>query len=248
MNGINVLTKSQKLAGRVALITGASRGIGRSVAKKFAKEGAQIILVATTTGGLEELDDEIRSTTGKKAVLVPLDINDAAGIERLANHVFERHKKLDILVGNAAVLGDLTPMAHLSPKVWDNVIKTNLTANWNLLRNFDPLLQLSDAGRAIFVTSSLGSIPRPYWSAYAVSKAGLEMMIKIYASEQIMDKVKANLINPGATRTRMRAKAIPGEDPKKVKSPDMVADAFVYLAQPICRLNGSLIDSKGNEI
>ncbi len=242
------MENSKKLAGRVALITGASRGIGRAVAKKFAEEGAQIILIATTTGGLEEIDDEIRATTGNNATLVPLDINDSAGIARLANHILERYEKLDILVGNAAVLGDLTPISHLSPKVWDNVIKTNLTANWNLLRNFDPLLQLSESGRAIFVTSSVGSIPRSYWSAYAVSKAGLEMMIKIYASEQIMDKVKANLINPGATRTRMRAQAIPGEDPKKVKSPEMLVDAFVYLAQPICQLNGSIIDSKGNEL
>lgn len=236
---------SNRLEGRVALITGASRGIGRAVAKRFANEGAHVILVATTTGALEEIDDEIFIETGNHATLVPLDLTDFGGIDHLGKAIYERHGHLDILIGNAGVLGSLTPMGHLKPEIWDQVMAVNLTANWRLLRSMDPLLQQSDAGRATFVTSTVGNQPRAYWSAYSVSKAGLEMMTKIYAQEVANTSVRANLINPGATRTAMRAQAMPGEDPDTIKSPDAIAEIFLRMSEPAWDANGVMVDEDG---
>lgn len=223
------------------MITGASRGIGAAVAKRFADEGAHLILVARTQGALEELDDEIRARGGE-STLVPADLTDFDVIDKMGAAIYERFKRLDILVGNAGALGTMSPLGHIDPKTWDQVMAINVTANWRLIRSFDPLLRASDAGRAIFVTSSAARKLRPYWGTYAVSKAALEAMVKIYAMEMEKTKVRINLINPGATRTAMRAKAYPGEDPESVKTPDSITGQFVDLAEAACTLNGEIID------
>jgi len=231
----------EALDGRIALITGASRGIGRALALRFAELGAHVILVARTQGALEELDDEIVKISGQSATLLPLDLTDFDAIDRMGAAIYERWGKLDILVGNAGILGSLNPMAQMDPKLWNQVMAINLTANWRLIRSCDPLLRQSDAGRAIFVTSTVGAEARAYWSAYSVSKAALEMMVRTYAAELQKTDVCANLINPGATRTNMRAKAMPGENPENVKTADAVVDYFVELALPSCTQNGALI-------
>lgn len=231
---------SKILEGRIALVTGASRGIGRAVALRFAEEGAHVIAVARTQGALEELDDDIRAL-GAEATLVPVDLTDGDAIDKVGAAIYERWGKLDILVGNAGRLGQLGPINHIDPKEWDRVMAINLTANWRLIRSLDPLLRQSDAGRAIFVTSTVGSEPRAYWNAYAVSKAALEQMAKIYAAEVTKTPIKVNLINPGGTRTAMRAQAMPGEDPQDVKPPEDVTSMFVDLASPACDRSGDLI-------
>jgi NAD(P)-dependent dehydrogenase (short-subunit alcohol dehydrogenase family) len=233
-----------RLQGRIALITGASRGIGAAVARRYAEEGAHLVLVARTTGALEELDDEIQQITGTPATLVPMDLTDYDEIDHMGAALHERFGHLDILVGNAGILGTLSPLGHIDPKVWDQTMAVNLTANWRLLRSMDPLLQRSDAGRAIFVTSTVGAEPRAYWSAYAISKAGLEMMAKIYAQENAKSRVNVNLVNPGGTRTAMRAQAMPGEDPASVKPPEAVTETFVRLAEARCELNGETLDCR----
>ena len=230
-----------QLEGRIALITGASRGIGAAVARRFAAEGAQLVLVARTTGGLEDVDDEVRKISGERATLVPLDLTDYAGIDNLSAALYNRFGRLDALIGNAGELGVLSPMGHIDPETWDRVIAVNLTANWRLIRSFDPLLRCSDAGRAVFVTSTVGHQVRAYWSAYSVSKAALEMMVKIYAAENTETNIRANLLNPGPTRTAMRALAMPGEDPKTVKTSDSITNEFVRLSEPACTLNGETI-------
>ena len=229
-----------RLHGRVALITGASRGIGRAVARRFAQEGAHLILVARTVGGLEEADDEIKAF-GANATLVPLDLTDLPAIDRLGAALFERFGRLDVLVGNAGMLGSLSPLAHIKPDAWDKVLAVNLTANWRLIRSMDALLRASDAGRAIFVTSRAAAAPRAYWGAYAVAKAALEMTDGTYAAEVEGTKVRVNLVDPGATRTAMRAQAYPGEDPQSLKPPEAVADIFVDLALPACARNGDIV-------
>ncbi len=231
---------SQLLDGRLALITGASRGIGAAVAERFATEGADLILVSRTVGGLEELDDRIREVGGR-ATLVPLDISDGPGIDRLGSAIAERHGRLDILVGNAAHLGRLGPIAQFLPDEWEPVIDVNLSANWRLIRSFDPLLRLSEAGRAIFVTSAVARAPTAYWGAYAVSKAGLETLVRTYAAEIVKTNVRANLIDPGAVATRMRAHAFPGENPETLPKPMAITDRFVDLASSSCELNGEVV-------
>lgn len=232
---------SPRLEGRVALITGASRGIGAAVAKRFAAEGAHVILVARTVGGLEEVDDAIRARGGEEATLVPLDLTLLEAIDELGARVAERFGRLDILVGNAATLGVLSPMGHIDPEVWDQVIALNLTANWRLIRSFDPLLRESEAGRAIFVTSGVAGGVHPYWGAYAVSKAALEALVRTYAGEVTKTRVRVNLVDPGAVRTRMRAQAFPGEDPETLPPPESVTDAFVELAEPACARHGEIL-------
>ncbi|MBI4183268.1 MAG: SDR family NAD(P)-dependent oxidoreductase [Proteobacteria bacterium] len=230
------------LAGRTALITGASRGIGRAVAIAFAAEGARVILVARTKGGLEEVDDEIRRAGRTEgATLVPMDLGDLDQIDRLGAAVFERFGGLDVLVGNAAVLGALSPMGHYAPKQWDEVTRINVTANWRLIRIFDPVLRRSPAGRAIFVTSGVAASVFPYWGAYAASKAALEMMVKVWASEVTKTTLRINLLDPGVVRTRMRAQAFPGEDPMTLPPPESVAPYFVELASAACRRHGEVV-------
>ena len=237
------MSGSPRLAGRVALVTGASRGIGAAVARRFAAEGARLVLVGRTTGGLEEVDDEIRAACGKDAAptLVTLDLSEVENVDRLGGAVAERFGRLDILVGNAALLGTLAPMHQIEPDEWDQVFATNLMANWRLIRVFDPALRYSDAGRAIFVTSGAARGTRPYWGAYAASKAALETMVLSWAGENAKTRMRINLINPGPTRTSMRAVAYPGEDPQGLKTPDDVVAAFVNLAEPACIKHGEVV-------
>ncbi len=232
------------LDGRVALITGASRGIGRALAKCFAEQGAHLILTARTQGALEELDDELRADGFDAPTLVPCDLTDFDIIDKVGGAIYERFQKLDVLVGNAGLLGTLAPISHIDPKEWQKVLDINLTANWRLIRSMDPLLKASDAGRAIFVTSSVGHQARPFWGTYAVSKAALEMTAGIYAEECAKTNVRVNLINPGGTRTDMRAEAMPGEDPETVKTPEAIDHLFLELASPACQANGTLVEAE----
>ncbi|HVJ31531.1 MAG TPA: SDR family NAD(P)-dependent oxidoreductase [Terriglobia bacterium] len=236
---------SGRLAGRIALITGASRGIGAAVAKRFAAEGAKLVLTARTVGGLEEVDDAVRSISGESSLLVPLDIREFEAIDRLGAALYERFGKLDILVGNAGVLGPITPVGHIEPEQWQQVLDVNLTANWRLLRSLDPLLRQSDAGRAIFVSSRAAQNPRPYWSAYAMSKAALEALVRSYAQEvQNVTPIRANLIDPGATRTKMRAAAFPGENPETRPLPEEITETFVRLASPEFTESGLVVPAQ----
>jgi NAD(P)-dependent dehydrogenase (short-subunit alcohol dehydrogenase family) len=219
-----------KLAGRVALITGASRGIGAAVAKRYAAEGAHVICVARTQSALERVDDAIRAGGHEPATLVPMDITDFAQIDELGGIIAQRFKKLDVLVGNAAMLGSLSPVAMSKPKMWQDVMNTNLMANYRLIRSFDPLLRASDAGRALFVTSGVTEAARAYWGAYAVSKAALEMLVKTYAAEVEKTPLRVNLIDPGIVRTTMRKEAFPGEDANTLATPESITDRFVELA------------------
>ncbi len=226
---------------KIALVTGASRGLGRATALALAKQGFHIIATARTQGGLEELDDEIKAA-GSGATLVPMDITDYAGIDRLGAAIFERWKKLDVLVGNAGVLGKLTPVAHLEPKVWDEALAVNVTANYRLLRSMDPLLRMSDAGRAVFVTSGAAQKTPAYWGVYSTTKAALEALVKTYAAEQAnTSKVRVNLFSPGPTRTAMRAKAMPGEDPMTLPTPAEVASRLVEMCAIEFAENGAVM-------
>ena len=227
------------LAGRIAVVTGASRGIGRAAALALAKEGAHVIAMARTEGGLVELDDEIKALGGS-ATLVPADIKDFAAIDRLGAAIFERWKKLDILIGNAGILGKLTPLAHVDPKLWDDVMAVNVTANYRLIRSLDPLLRASDAGRAVFVTSGLAQKCWPYWGPYAISKAALEAVMKTYAGEVATTALRANCFSPGPTRTKMRATAMPGENPETLPTADEVAAQMVDMCVPSFTGNGSV--------
>jgi NAD(P)-dependent dehydrogenase (short-subunit alcohol dehydrogenase family) len=229
------------LADRIALVTGASRGIGRATALALARAGAHVVAVARTVGGLEELDDAIRALGGS-ATLVPLDLKDVAGIARLAAALDERYRRLDVLVANAGILGPLSPLDHVEPKAWDEVLAVNVTANWHLVRAMGPLLKLSTAGRVVFVTSGIVAHPRAYWGPYAISKAALEALARTYAAETVSTNVRVNLFNPGATRTRMRATAMPGEDPAALKTPEPVAEKILELCLPQFQDTGKLYD------
>ena len=232
---------SATLRNRVAVVTGASRGIGRAVALELARAGAHVIALARTQGALEELDDEIRALNGA-ATLVPADLKDFAALDRLGAAIHQRWGKLDILIGNAGILGDVTPLAQVDPAVWDAVMAVNVTANWRLIRSLDPLLRVSDAGRAIFVTSGAAHNCRAYWGPYSVSKAALEALVRTYAAETVSTAVRAMLVNPGPLRTRMRAAAMPGEDPMTLKTPEDLAPHFVRLASPDWTETGQIYD------
>lgn len=229
-----------RLKGRLALITGASRGLGASAAVAFAKEGAHCILVARTVGGLEAVDDQIK-TMGGSATLVPLDITDGPGIDRLGAALYERFGKLDVLIGNAGLLGTLSPMGHIDPEIFERVMAVNVTANWRLIRSMDPLLQRAEAGRAIFLTSGASRRVIPYWGAYATSKAALDMLVSIYAAECAHTKVRVNLFNPGPMRTGMRKEAFPGENPETLRTPDALCEGLIQLALPSCTMNGEWV-------
>jgi NAD(P)-dependent dehydrogenase (short-subunit alcohol dehydrogenase family) len=229
-----------RLAGRLALITGASRGIGAAVARRFAQEGAQVILLARTVGGLEEVDDVVRAAGGQ-ATLVPLDLRDFDKIDQLGASLYRRFGRLDVLVGNAGVLGTLSPTGHFDPRVWAEVIDVNLTANWRLIRSLDPLLRLSDAGRALFTTCAAARETTAYWGAYAASKAALETMVRSYAGEVAKTALCVNLVDPGIVRTNLRAHGFPGEDRSALSAPEDVTEPFVTLAATACSINGSIL-------
>ncbi|TXM70307.1 SDR family NAD(P)-dependent oxidoreductase [Methylobacterium sp. WL120] len=235
------MTETKTLDGRVAVVTGASRGIGRAAALALAEAGAHVIAVARTQGALEELDDAIRRV-GSSATLVPLDLTDYDGIDRLGAAINDRWKRLDIVVGNAGILGNLMPIGHITPKVWGQVMDVNVTANWRLIRSLDPLLRMSDAGRAIFVTSGAASKCKAYWGPYSVSKAALEALVRTYAAENATTAVKAMLLNPGPLRTDMRRAAMPGEDPETLRTPEDLAPHFVRLASPGSTDSGTIYD------
>ncbi|MDJ0512330.1 MAG: SDR family NAD(P)-dependent oxidoreductase [Methyloceanibacter sp.] len=227
---------------RIALITGASRGIGRATAKLLAAEGAHVLLIGRSQKTLEAVDDEI-TASGGKATLIPLDLEDGAAIDPLGPSLYERFGRLDIFVGNAGMLGGLRPLNHIPSETWDKVLAVNLTANWRLIRTLDPLLRLSDAGRVVFVTSSrVAAQGRPYWAPYSVSKAGLETLAKTYANEAADSPIKVNLVDPRATATKMRAEAFPGEDPDTIKSPEKVAEVIAELCLPSVTETGQTIE------
>lgn len=232
--------RGRRLEGRIALVTGASRGIGAAVAVRYAREGAHLVLVARTQGGLEETDDAIRQVGGS-ATLCPLDLRDGDAIDQLAFAVFQRFDRLDVLVGNAGVLGTLSPVGHVDPSTWNEVFAVNVTANWRLIRNFDPLLRRSDAGRAVFTTSGAAAGGFAYWAPYAASKAALETMVSCWAAELGKTRVHANLVDPGKVRTGLRAAAFPGENPEKLPSPEAVTEPFVALAELSCTRNGQIV-------
>jgi NAD(P)-dependent dehydrogenase (short-subunit alcohol dehydrogenase family) len=230
----------QRLAGTVALITGASRGIGAAIAKSFAAEGAHVVLVARTVGGLEEVDDAIRAGGGS-ATLLPLDLADGAKIDQLGPSLHQRFGRCDILIGNAALLGPLSPMGHIDARDWDRITAVNLTANWRLIRTLDPLLRIAPAGRAIFVTCGVTATVHPYWGAYAASKAALETLARTYAGEVTKTKLRVNLIDPGIVRTKLRAAAFPVENQETLRQPEDVTEAFVDLAAAECARHGELV-------
>jgi NAD(P)-dependent dehydrogenase (short-subunit alcohol dehydrogenase family) len=232
---------SGPLAGRIALVTGASRGIGYATAVALARAGAHVVAVARTVGGLEELDDAIRAA-GSSATLVPLDLKDHEGIARLGAALAERYQRLDVLIGNAGILGPLSPLGHVEPKAWDEVIAVNVTANWHLIRAMDPLLRQAEAGRAVFVGSGAGANARAYWGPYSVSKAALETLARTYAAETASTNVRVNLMSPGPTRTRMRAMAMPGEDPMSLKTAELVAEKILELCRPEFQETGKIYD------
>lgn len=228
------------LKGRLALVTGATRGLGRAIAIAYAKAGAHVIAVGRTQGALEELDDEIQKV-GEPATLLTLDLRKGDKIDGLGPTIFERWGKLDIFVGNAAMLGPLSPLPHVTADAWQHVIDVNLTANWRLIRTLDPVLKLSDAGRVILVSSGAAEGRYAYWGPYAVSKAGIECMGKMYAAECENSPVRVSIVNPGATRTAMRAKAFPGEDPMTLPAPEDVAPLFLELARPESTVHGEIV-------
>jgi len=237
---------SLPLSERIALITGASRGIGAALALELARAGAHVVAVARTVGGLEELDDAIKAA-GCTATLVPLDVKDSDGIARLALALNERYGRLDVLVGNAGVLGVPTPLGHIEPKDWDNLFAVNVSANWQLIRTMDPLLKRAPAGRAVFITSAVAYLGRAYFGAYAASKAALDALVRAYAAECATTKICANLFSPGPTRTRMYATAFPGTDPMTLPTPEQIAEAIVPLCLPECAETGKIYDFRAGK-
>lgn len=226
---------------RIALVTGASRGIGYFLARELAADGYHIIAVARTVGGLEELDDEIK-LGGGQATLVPLDLKDMAGIDRLGAAINERFGKLDVLVANAGLLGTISPIDHVEAKVFEQVMTINVTATWRLIRSVNPLLQHSEAGRAMVLSSSAAHKCRPFWGPYSASKAAVEALARTWAGEAKNTSLRVNSVNPGPTRTAMRAQAMPGEDPDTLPHPQEVARAILPLAHPKLTETGLLFD------
>jgi NAD(P)-dependent dehydrogenase (short-subunit alcohol dehydrogenase family) len=231
------------LEGRVALVTGASRGIGRAVVRHLADHGAEIVAIARTQGALEELDDEIRAAGGKQLILVPEDLRHPDIIDKVAAAIFQRWKRLDILIGNAGVIGGgLSPVAHHAPDDWEEAFAVNLTANWRLIRACDPLLRMAPAGRAVFTTSGAAHGTQPFWGPYAASKAALETTVLTWAAEVAnLTALRINLLDPGAVATRLRAIAFPGEDQGMLTQPEQVAEAFLPLCLPECTRHGEVV-------
>ena len=237
---------SKPLAEKVALVTGASRGIGRATALELARAGAHIVAVARTVGALEEIDDAARAA-GSSATLVPLDMRDYPALYRLAAALNERYQRLDVLVGNAGVVGQRSPLDHIEPQNWDEVMAVNVTANWHLIRAMDALLKRSAAGRAVFITSGAAIHARAYSGAYPVSKAALNALARVYAAETESTPIRVNMFNPGPTRTRMRAAVMPGEDPMTLPTPELVAEKILPLCLPSCSETGKLYDFRAGK-
>lgn len=235
------------MAGRVAVVTGASRGIGRAVALELARHGVHIIAVARTVGALEDLDDGIRAA-GSTATLVPLDLKDFDALDRLGAAIYERWGKLDIFVGNAGVLGPISPLGHVEPKAFDEVLAVNVTANWRLLRSLDPLLQRSDAGRVVLVTSGAAHKCTPYWGPYSISKAALQALALTYAGETATTPIKVMLASPGPLRTIMRAQAMPGEDPRTLRTPEDFAPRVVAMLSPEWSESGRIYEFTSDRV
>jgi NAD(P)-dependent dehydrogenase (short-subunit alcohol dehydrogenase family) len=237
------MSDNPRLANRIALVTGASRGIGRAVAIGLAREGAHVVLLARTAGALEEVDDEIRSFGGT-ATLVTLDLRKPEKVDALGPTLYQRWGKLDILVANAGVLGPISPLPHITADAWSEVIEVNLTANWRLIRTLDPLLRRADAARAVFVSSGAASAKNAYWGPYSVSKAGLEALVKTYAHEVASTAMKVNLLNPGPVRTTMRTRAYPGENPETLPPPEALVPLFLDLVDSGLEESGRVYDFK----
>ena len=225
------MSTDKPLAGRIALVTGSSRGIGRALALGLAQAGAHVIATARTQGGLEALDDEIFAATGEHATLVPLDIRKGDGLDQLGRQIFDRWGRLDILVSAAGDLGALMPVGHLEPRIFDRAVAVNLTANFRLIRSMEPLLRRSDAGRAIFLTTGVAKEPRPFFSAYGASKAALDNLVAAWADEMAHTSVRAVLLSPGPMRTRMRAAAFPGEDASTLPPPEALVPTVIDLVR-----------------
>lgn len=239
------MTETLDLSGRIALVTGASRGIGYFLARGLAAAGAHVVAVARTTGGLEELDDEIKASGGQ-ATLVPLDLTDMPAIDRLGGAIHERWGKLDILVANASILGVISPLGHVEAKVFERVMNINVTSTWRLIRAVDPLLRASDAGRAIVMSSGAAHSARAFWGPYAASKAAVEALVRSWSHETEKLPLRINAVNPGATRTAMRAQAMPGEDPNTLPHPAEVAAKILPLAGPAVSETGAIFDVPQN--
>ncbi len=232
---------SENQNGRLALVTGASRGIGYHTCLALAARGMHVIAIARTKGGLEELDDAIRANGGS-ATLVQMDVTDYDGVDRLGDAIDKRWGKLDVLVANAGMLGGLSPLGHYEPKDFERVFAVNVTANWRLIRSLDPLLRASDAGRALFLSSGSPHSCKPFWGAYAASKAALEALARVYAAENASTNVRSVIVNPGVARTAMRAQAMPGEDPLSIAGPTVAAEAIAVLADPATSIGGMIYD------
>lgn len=238
---------TKPLTSRIALVTGASRGIGYATARALAKAGAHVIAVARTQGGLEELDDDIRNDGGS-ATLVPLNLTDFDGVARLGAALNERHGKLDILVGNAGIAGPSSPLGHIELKPWQDVMAVNVTANFQLIRCMEPLLRQSDAGRTVFVTASAAGHANAYRGPYAASKAALDTLVRCWANETATTEIRVNLFNPGPVRTRMRAIVFPGEDPQTLDTPEQIAEFIVPMCLPSWGETGKLYDYRSRRV
>lgn len=240
------------LSGRIALVTGASRGIGYFIARRLAAGGAHVVAVARTVGGLEELDDEIRAENARsgkgEATLVPLDLADMEGIDRLGGAINDRWGRLDVMVANAGVLGTISPIGHVEAKTFEKVMNINVTATWRLIRSLDPLLRKSDAGRAILLSSGVAHSARAFWGPYAASKAAVEVLARCWADETKNYPLRVNSVDPGATRTAMRAQAMPGEDPMTLPHPDEIAEKIVRLASPSLVETGMLFKAREDRL
>lgn len=237
-------SKSGRLQGRIALITGASRGIGKAVALGFAREGAHVLLLARSQAHLEPVDDEIRKAGGS-ASLIPLDLASGKSVDALGPALYERFGKLDIFVASAGILGGLSPLPHISTPNWEGVLAINLTANWRLIRTLDPLLRRSDTGRAIFVTSGAAKSCKAYWAPYSVSKAALEALALTYAHETEDSPIKVTIFDPGPTATAMRAEAYPGEDQSALQKPEDLVENFIAMASPDWTTSGARMEPFG---
>jgi len=225
------MTASLPLDGQIALVTGATRGIGRACALALAGAGAHVVAVGRTQGALESLDDEIKAATGKSATLVPLDLTQGAAIDGLGQAIHERFGRLDILVHAAAMLGGLSPVSHIDPSNWDKVFNTNVTATYRLIRSTERLLREAPAGRGIFFTTGRVERPKAFWGVYGASKAALEHLVRTWADELENTTIRAALVDPGVMRTGMRAEAMPGEDPMTLPEPSEIGPLIVELAQ-----------------